>query len=48
MTTTISLGAASGPTWAYRGLRPRTVLIWLPLYYSLLIAPVADTMSRHP
>lgn len=47
-TSTMSLGAASGPTWAYRGLRPRIVLIWLPLYYSLLIAPVDDTMSRHP
>jgi two-component system sensor histidine kinase DesK len=29
-------------TWAVRGLRPWTMLIWLPLCYTILITPVAD------
>jgi two-component system sensor histidine kinase DesK len=42
---TVSTGAASGPTWAVRGLRPWTILVWLPLCYSLLIAPIADSTN---
>lgn len=36
-----------GPAaWAYRGLRPWTVLVWLPLCYSALIGPLADATQN--
>jgi two-component system, NarL family, sensor histidine kinase DesK len=37
------------PDWARRGPRPWTLLIWLPICFSLLIAPVLDPVSgSHP
>jgi two-component system, NarL family, sensor histidine kinase DesK len=44
---TMGTGAASGPRWALRGPRPWTILIWLPLCYSLLVAPLADSTGSH-
>ena len=36
------------PSWAKHGLRPWPLLVWLPLCYSLLIAPISSpTPSRH-
>jgi two-component system sensor histidine kinase DesK len=37
----------STATWARRGLRPWTLLVWLPLCYSLLIGPVTDAAPGH-
>jgi two-component system, NarL family, sensor histidine kinase DesK len=41
--------SSAAPLWATRGLRPWTLLIWLPLFYSLLIGPILDpTTKQHP